>query len=105
MTYSSYTCHIVIGQMFFELFTSRDGAVHAGKNETIASLGTGTVRLFSIVDGVQHLVTQNDAIYAPEIMYDLICISKVRERNFRIIIYEDECCWEMEKVKVLRKPS
>lgn len=74
-------------------------------NETIASLGFETVRVCSAVDGVQHLVTLHDVIYVPEIMSNLIFIFKVRERNFRTIIDEDECLWETEKIEVLQKHS
>lgn len=66
--------------------------MQVGSNESTALLGDGTVRVYLVVDGIQHLATLHDVICAPESMYNLISIFRVRMRTFIIIIDEEKCC-------------
>lgn len=77
--------------------------MQAGNNEAITLLGVGTVWMSSLVDAVQRMLALDNVSYAPEILLNFISVSKVRKRNFRIVIIEDECCRGRSREKCTKR--
>lgn len=83
--------HMANKREYFADFTPGHGVVQVGNNETIQSYGTGSVRVLGTSNGQRNYVTLHDVAYVPKIMFDLIPVSLVRGKGFRIAIGEDEC--------------
>lgn len=87
---SGCTSHISNNRSFFRTFLEKKGSIQVGNHEFIESHGVGTVNIKTAVHGVLNNVVLHDVLYAPDIVHNLISVSKVRRKNFRVIVDNDE---------------
>lgn len=102
---SACTKHMANRREYFVDFTPGHGVVQVGNNETIQSYGTGSVRVLGTSNGQRNYVTLHNVAYVPEIMFNLISVSRVRRKGFRIVIDEDECNPNRGKMEMMHKAS
>lgn len=74
----------------FISFTKENGIVKVGNNDVIKSEGYGVVLITKIVQGNRKTIDFNNVLCAPDLMYNLISISKGRRNNFKAIIDSDD---------------
>lgn len=103
MINTAYTSHILNDLRSFLEFTSIDCEVQVGNNETILKLGIDTILVCSVLDGEQNYITLHDFFYAPDIMYNLISISKVRNCKFKTITDNEYKRLGLSNIKMLHK--
>lgn len=70
-------------------FVEWEGAVQVSKNEATRSKRGETVRMLTMMDGVQHYVTLRDVMYTPGILNNLISIAQDSKDRFKMRIDED----------------
>lgn len=63
--------------------------IQIGNKDVIQSMGYGTIKLDSVVNGVTHKLELKNVLYVSDIMYNFILLSVARKNGFRIIVDED----------------
>lgn len=58
--------------------------MQVGNSDTIKSCGVSAVGVDTAVKGKKHPVTLQDAVYAPDMMQNLIPLSRVGRRHVRV---------------------
>lgn len=67
----------------------REKVVQVGKNEAVCSYGVGAVRITTIVDWMQHHITFQDVMHAPETIYNLSFIPQALKNRFIERVYDN----------------
>lgn len=87
--YLGFSKHMCNNKSYFIEFTPSEGDVQVGNNKVLTPLGIRTVKLTTVVDGLEHFLTLKNVLYAPDTIHNLISISQARKRAFRVRIDED----------------
>lgn len=86
---SACTSHICNDKSAFVSIRNNDSKVQVGNHNYVDSTAIGTVILRTIVDGKSRQLRLEDVIYAPEIIYNLISVSKARRNGFKFVVDDD----------------
>lgn len=97
--------HMCNNKAYFSNFVEREGVVQVGNKEVIPSYGVGTVPMTTMVNGKQHYVTLHDVLYTQDIMHNLISISQVRRKQFRVRIDDEPNNMTRGRMDLHHKPS
>lgn len=82
MLYSTYSTDMARARNLFVKYLACDGVVKVEKNDVICSYGYGDVKVEANVAGKAKEIVQKDVLFKPEIMFNMISISKVRRKRF-----------------------
>lgn len=74
-------------------------------NETVRSFPYGTVGAETIVDGMCHTTKNQNAFYAPDTLCILISLLRLRQKQFCIILVDNDGTPPRGKMELLRKSS
>lgn len=79
-------------------FSENNGKFQVAKKDTIRSEVYGTIHIMTLLDRREKLITIQNVMYAPDILFNLISTSQAVHHGFRTEIYEceyepsHECC-------------
>lgn len=74
----------------FESFTNGSGQVRVWNNDTIESLGFGSVKLITVVRGINKEILLTTDLYTFDLIYNLISASQARKKGFRVMTDSDD---------------
>ena len=93
------TSHVCNERNDFEtLDHSVTGPVEVGEGQQAQSLGLGTIRGSTFIDGKRVPVIFNNVLFVPTLICNLISMSKARRSGFRVTFDEDKTgggCFEV----------
>lgn len=89
MVDSGCSAHMTNEISHFTKYTNRKSQVQVGNQEFMESEGYGTVDIWTVSDGKTQKVTLHDVVYAPNILYNLLSVSKARKNGCKLTI-DDE---------------
>lgn len=74
---------------YFISFKEKNGAVHVGNNVFIDSNGSGMIKVELVIKRTRKKLIFKDILYAPGIIMNLISVSTIRKKVFKIAIGEE----------------
>lgn len=105
---SAFTGHKTKNKQHFCEFLECEGSIEAGNNENLMSSEKkrkGCVTMLTVVAVVEYNSNRQDVLYAPDIAYDLVSVSKIRNKNYRVAVNCDEQNMRRGIMKVVGKSS
>ena len=73
---SGATRHMVVDRAAFSTFQARESVVGVADDRDVKSLGSGTVRINVVVDGVRVTLTLENALFCPSFAYNLFSVRR-----------------------------